>query len=104
MNDQSKEKDLRSQQIEARKKRARELNMPLPRVRVTAASEEMRRALKHPSGMRFPEGGGSVEWPRDKFTRRRIKEGAVTVEEQKDGAEKKERPSRRAQSSAESPA
>jgi hypothetical protein len=28
----------------------------------------------------------------------------VTVEEQKDGAEKKERPSRRAQSSAESPA
>ena len=72
--------DPRSLQIAARKKRMQEINQPLPRVRVTAASDEMRRALKHPSGIKFPEGGGSVEWPFDQFTRRRIKEGAVHTE------------------------
>jgi hypothetical protein len=55
----------------------------IPRVRVEPTSEEFRRAIRHPSGMRFrPEG--SVEWPNDRFTQRRIAEGAVRIVEAAD--------------------
>jgi hypothetical protein len=51
-------------------------------VRVVPASDQLRRVLKHPNGMGFrPEG--SVEWPNDRFTRRRLREGAITLEEDK---------------------
>jgi hypothetical protein len=50
-------------------------------VRVLPTNDDMRRLLKHPRGIAFPSGGGSVEWPNDNFTRRRIAEGAVTIEE-----------------------
>jgi hypothetical protein len=54
-----------------------------PGIRVVPANEDLRRVLKHPNGMGFrPEG--SVEWPDDKFTRKRIAEGSVTVEEKHD--------------------
>ena len=49
-----------------------------PRVRVEPANEEMRRLLKHPSGMGF-RSGGSVEWPLDKFTKRRLADGSVKL-------------------------
>lgn len=56
----------------------------IPRVRVEPTSEEFRRALKHPNAMAFrPEG--SVEWPFDRFTQRRIADGSIRVVEQADG-------------------
>ena len=87
------QKDPRTLQIEARKKRMKELKQSLPRVRVNPVSDEMRRALVHPNGRKFPEGG-SVEWPLDQFTRRRIKDGSVTREDEHDdksGDDKKPR-------------
>jgi len=82
------EKSLREQQLDARKKRMAELNPPARSVRVTPANDDLRRVLKHPrSGTKFP-ASGSVEWPLDQFTRRRIKEGAVTVEERQQEGER----------------
>jgi hypothetical protein len=49
------------------------------RVRVVPRNEDMRLFLKHPNGVGFPESG-SVEWPLDGFTQRRIADGDVTVE------------------------
>jgi hypothetical protein len=54
-------------------------SMEMPRVRVLPASEEIRRVPKHPRGMPFREHG-SVEWPLDTFTHKRIAEGSITVE------------------------
>ena len=81
MTDQDKHDDPRSQQIAARKKRMRELSPPLPRVRVTPRDDDMRRVLRHPTGVKFPSGGGSAEWPLDQFTRRRLKDGSVAHEQ-----------------------
>ena len=50
-----------------------------PRVRVLPASPELREVLKHPNGMGF-RSEGSVEWPLDNFTFRRLREGSITVE------------------------
>jgi hypothetical protein len=54
----------------------------VPRVRVLPANEDIRRVLKHPRGMAF-RSTGSVDWPLDKYTQRRIADGSVTVEEKK---------------------
>lgn len=51
----------------------------IPRVRVIPRDDEMRGALRHPSGIAFLEEG-SIEWPLDNFTRRRIAEGVVSIE------------------------
>lgn len=48
-------------------------------VRVVPAKEEYRKVLKHPKGAAFPETG-SVEWPDDRFTKRRLADGSVTRE------------------------
>jgi hypothetical protein len=77
------EKSLREQQVAARKERMAKLNPPLERVRVTPANDDLRRVLKHPKGAKFP-ASGSVEWPLDQFTRRRIKDGSVTREEKRE--------------------
>jgi len=42
----------------------------------------MRRLLKHPNGMGFRPTGG-IEWPNDRFTKRRLRDGTVKVEEEK---------------------
>ena len=52
----------------------------LKRVRVVPSSDEVRRVLKHPNGMAF-RSSGSVEWPLDRFTTRRLREGAITLAE-----------------------
>ncbi len=75
------ELSLREQQVVARKKKMAELNPPIARVRVIPANDDMRRVLKHPKGGRGFPASGSVEWPLDQFTRRRIKDGSVTREE-----------------------
>jgi hypothetical protein len=90
------EKDLRTQQIEARKALIKKLTPGVARVRVSPASDELRRVLKHPTGLKFP-ATGSVEWPLDQFTRRRIKDGTVTREERE---ENERRASRRSASSS----
>lgn len=51
-----------------------------PRVKVMPGSEAMRRLLTHPSGIGFRASGGA-DWPLDRFTRRRLKEGAVVLAE-----------------------
>jgi len=48
----------------------------IKRVRVEPANDDLRAVLKHPSGIRF-HATGSVEWPLDRFTRRRIADGSV---------------------------
>ena len=49
-----------------------------PNVRVTPANDTLRRIMKHPNGMRF-RSTGSVEWPLDKFTKRRLADGSITL-------------------------
>jgi hypothetical protein len=71
---------IRQKYIEARNARLRKITPKQPRVRVVPTNEDFRQVLKHPSGIRFPEQG-SVEWPLDKFTRKRIAEGDVTIED-----------------------
>ena len=93
----SEEKDLRTRQVEERRKRMVKLKPRAPVVRVVPASDELRRALKHPRGMGFPPDG-SAEWPDDRFTRRRIKEGAVTVERPQEEQEQDRRVPRRSSS------
>ena len=83
-------KTLREQQVEDRRKRMAKLNPPVERVRVTPANDDLRRTLKHPKGsVKFPEKG-SVEWPLDQFTRRRIKEGSLKREDEKGHRERHE--------------
>jgi hypothetical protein len=56
------------------------LNEAAPKgIRVMPAKEEYRKVLKHPRGAAFPETG-SVEWPDDRFTKRRLADGSVTRE------------------------
>jgi hypothetical protein len=71
---------IRQERIKARQELMARLAPRPARVRVVPANEDLRRNLKHPAGqIKFPETG-SVEWPLDRFTRRRIAEGSVTEE------------------------
>jgi hypothetical protein len=91
MAEHSKEQDLRSQHIAARKKHMADMaKQKRPRVRVTPGDDDMRKVLKHPNGVGFP-ASGSVEWPHDQFTRLRIRDGSVKVEEQRDHEDKHDR-------------
>jgi hypothetical protein len=56
-------------------------------VRVEPASVNLRRLLKHPRAGGF-RSEGSVEWPSDTFTFRRLKEGSVRLVEEKPAEEK----------------
>jgi len=79
------EKSARVKQIEERKQRMAELTPRNDRVRVTAKNDEIRKSLKHPhTSAAFPEDGGSVEWPLDQFTKRRIRDGPVTREKDRE--------------------
>lgn len=52
-----------------------------PRVRVVPSNNDFRRLMVHPMTpeVLFPERGGT-SWPLDAFTRRRIRDGSVTLE------------------------
>jgi hypothetical protein len=51
-----------------------------PGVRVVPRDDVIRASIKHqPTEIGFPETG-SVEWPNDAFTQRRIADGDVTLE------------------------
>jgi hypothetical protein len=69
----------RSQAIAEGKARARQLT-PGARVRVLPRDESIRKNIVHwPTRIAFP-ATGSVEWPNDRFTQRRIADGDVMVE------------------------
>jgi hypothetical protein len=55
----------------------------VPRVRVTPRDEKIRRNIKHPAGGIGFRAEGSVEWPYDQFTKRRVRDGDITIEERK---------------------
>lgn len=65
------------------------------RVRVEPTSEALRHVLRHPNGMAFrPQG--SVEWPFDRFTHRRLRDGSIKVVEQADARKPAEKPKAKA--------
>ena len=50
-------------------------------VKVFAATEAVRRLVKHPRGVAFRDNiGEAVEWPKDAFTTKRIADGTVYME------------------------
>jgi hypothetical protein len=71
---------LRGLSIDQRMEKMREANKPKT-VRVTPVNDEIRRVLSHPQTGYFP-AEGSMEWPDDGFTLRRIQDGDIKVEEQ----------------------
>jgi hypothetical protein len=50
-------------------------------VRVKAKNETLAKYLKHPSKIGFSPDGTST-WPNDQFTKRRIRDGDITVMEE----------------------
>jgi hypothetical protein len=50
-----------------------------PTVKVTPKNDTLRKLLRHPRAGGF-RAEGSAEWPDDRFTQRRVKDGDVTVE------------------------
>jgi hypothetical protein len=52
----------------------------LPRVRVVPTRSALRNILVHPNGMKFRREG-SVEWPLDTFTQRRLRDGDIRIVE-----------------------
>jgi hypothetical protein len=78
MADEHVEKASRYVKREARVKRAREL-AAVNRVRISPSTEEFRKVIRHPRYGGF-RSTGSISWPLDNFTRRRIRDGSVIVE------------------------
>lgn len=79
MADVTPEKSIRLQRREARMKMVRDAQQPR-KVRVSPANEDHRGLLTHPNAGAF-RSSGSIEWPLDSFTKRRIRDGDVTVEQ-----------------------
>jgi hypothetical protein len=75
--------------FQRRQERLNQLRSGAPqRVRVNPRDDDIRRILKHPAAGAF-RSEGSVEWPLDQFTKRRLREGSVTIEAVKRVAESK---------------
>jgi hypothetical protein len=53
----------------------------VPKVRVLPKNDEIRKILVHPNGNLAFREHGSVEWPLDQFTLRRLRDGDVTLDE-----------------------
>jgi hypothetical protein len=69
---------LRGQRQRERMTRIRAAR-PQGGIRVVPTDDKYRKLLRHPNGMGF-RPDGSVEWPNDRFTKRRIAEGVIKVE------------------------
>jgi hypothetical protein len=71
---------LRGLRMNDRIKKMREeaAKVQRPTVKVTPKDDTMRRLLRHPRAGGFRKDG-SAEWPDDRFTRRRIRDGDVIV-------------------------
>src|SRR4029434_5162833 len=90
------EKSARQKQIEERRAYAAKCIRKIARVRVMPARDDIRWLLKHPNGTGFP-ADGPAEWPLDKFTRRRLREGSVTRVEGPQPEQEKEKPKGKAE-------
>ena len=66
-----------------RKMREQAVKAQRPTLKVTPKDDTLRRLLKHPRAGGFRKEG-HAEWPDDRFTQRRIKDGDVTVESNND--------------------
>lgn len=87
---------LRGQRQRERLEKIRSVK-PQGGVRVVPADEKYR-SLKHPNGMAFrPEG--DIEWPNDRFTKRRIQEGVVKLSDE--GGQKNQKRQHRQKTEAE---
>ena len=61
-------------------------------MKVWAANEDMQKLLKHPiSKVGFRDMNSPANWPDDAFTRRRIRDGDVTLEQPKKKEKEKEK-------------
>lgn len=79
---------------------------PPKTIKVFAANETLRGALRHANGTRFRSKlDQGVDWPNDSFTTRRLAEGSVLTEASSGGAEAKPDPTKnvREQSAASKP-
>ena len=76
-----KEKSLRWKRRQERLKMVRDARA-VKRVRVHPRDDVIRRDIKHGS-KRFPTEG-SVEWPLDNFTKRRLRDGTVRLENEQE--------------------
>lgn len=55
-------------------------------MRVWPKNEDVRRMIKHPSGVAFAEDISTpAEWPDDQFTTRRLRDGDVLLEQPVEG-------------------
>jgi hypothetical protein len=57
-------------------------------VKVVPKNDTIRKQIKHPVAGAF-RGQGSMDWPDDSFTARRIKDGDVTVEKAEEPSQDK---------------
>jgi len=82
--------------MKARMKRVADLRK-IDGVRVVPAAgegwteDDMRRLLKHPKAGAF-RAEGSIEWPNDTFTQRRLREGSIKLESEHHEHDDKHRP------------
>jgi|SRR5215472_11362704 len=61
-----------------RSQSTRPVGTPPKIIRVWAANEDIRRIMRHPTGVRFQADiSQSVGWPEDAFTLRRLRDGSV---------------------------
>jgi hypothetical protein len=58
------------------------------RVRVVPTKDEYRKVLRHPVNNQAFRETGSMEWPFDAFTKRRLRDGSLSLEEGADLREK----------------
>jgi len=78
--DQYEGKSIRYRMQQERLKRVNSMKAR-PRVRVLPRDDKVRKSISHyPTGIKFP-AEGSVEWPHDTFTKKRIRDGSVKVDE-----------------------
>lgn len=63
----------------------------IPKVRVVPRNQEMREIMVHPTGNIAFRETGSVEWPLDPFTERRLRDGDVMLEGQEAQAQRQAR-------------
>lgn len=59
-------------------------------VRVEPANDDMRRLLKHPTAGGF-RSAGSIEWPNDLFTKKRLRDGSIKVAEEHESEQRRSR-------------
>jgi hypothetical protein len=75
--------NLRGQRAQERRER---VARP-PGIRVLPRDDKVRKYIKHvPTGIGFRETG-SVEWPNDRFTQKRLRDGTVTRADEAQKAE-----------------